>query len=145
MWCCLLASEEPENVLRGTTLEVYRLFLKSSRPLGIREIQRALNLSSPSLAVYHISKLEEAGLLRRENGEYAINKVLLDDTVRIRRFLIPRYLFYSIFAILALAVELTLLRPPTVTRLYFFETVVTFICALAFSYETAKTWRKRGL
>lgn len=145
MWCCPLTSEEPEDVLRGTTLEVYRLFLKSSRPLGVREIQRTLNLSSPSLAVYHISKLEEAGLLRRENGDYTINKVLLDDTVRIRRFLIPRYLFYSIFAILALIVELTLLRSPVLTRLYFFSTIVTFMCALAFSYETVKTWKKGGL
>ena len=140
-----MASEEPENVLRGTTLEVYRLLLKSSKPLGVREIQRTLNLSSPSLAVYHLSKLEEAGLLKRENGDYTINRVLLEDTVRIRRFLIPRYLFYLVFAISALTIELTLLRPPVLTRAYFFSTIVTSACALAFAYETAKTWKKGGL
>jgi DNA-binding transcriptional ArsR family regulator len=64
-----LVSDEAEDMLRGTTLEVYRFLLKGSRPLGAREIQRALKFSSPSLAVYHLSKLEEIGLVKKENGD----------------------------------------------------------------------------
>ena len=34
------------NILRGTSLDIYLLLLKTSKPLGIREIQRALDLSN---------------------------------------------------------------------------------------------------
>ncbi len=140
-----MVSEETHDKLKGTTLEVYRFLLKSNKSIGARELQRALNLSSPSLAAYHLSKLEEIGLLKKENGEFAVTKSLLEDCIRVNRFLIPRYLFYSIFAVLALVAELTLLRPVTITREYFFFVVVTFVCALAFCFETAKTWAKGGL
>jgi len=49
----------------------------------------------PSLAAYHLSKLEEAGLLKQERGEYSMDKIFLESVVKIRHFLIPRYLFYS--------------------------------------------------
>ena len=57
-----MASGEPEEALRGTTLDVYRFLLKRKEPVGAREVQRVLNLSSPSLATYHLSKLEDVGL-----------------------------------------------------------------------------------
>lgn len=139
-----MGSDKTDDVLKGTTLEVYRLLLKSGKPMGIREVQRALNLSSPSLATYHMSKLEEAGLLKRENGDYVIDKVVLDDAVKISRFLVPRYLFYAIFTSAALIVELTLLRPPVITSEYFFTTVVTAACTAAFCFETVRTWIKSG-
>jgi DNA-binding transcriptional ArsR family regulator len=139
-----LTSDEPESMLKGTTLEVYRFLLRGNRPVGAREVQRALNLSTPSLAVYHLSKLEDVGLLKREDGGYVINKVVLEDGIKISRFLIPRFLFYAVFAVLLLVTELTVLRPTVVTGEYFFATSGTFICALAFWYETVKVWRKGG-
>ena len=134
-----LGSEKTDDVLKGTTLEVYRFILKSGKPVGVREVQRALNLSSPSLAVYHMSKLEEAGLLKRENGDYVIDKVVLRDTIKINRFFIPRYLFYAIFTVVALIIELTVLRPPLITSGYFFTTTVIGVCAAAFCFETVRT------
>jgi DNA-binding transcriptional ArsR family regulator len=139
-----LASGEPE-ALRGTTLEVYRFLLKRNAPVGAREVQRALNLSSPSLATYHLSKLEETGLLRKENGGFVVSKVILEDSIRIRRFLVPRFLFYSVFAVLALVFELTFFRPSVITAPYFFFVTVTFALALILCFETAKTWMKGGL
>lgn len=112
---------------------------------GNSKAQRALNLSSPSLAAYHLSRLEEAGLLKREKGDYIVDKVFLKSMIRIRRFLIPRYLFYSIFAFSAFILELTLFRPVALTSGYVFSTIATFISALAFCYETVKTWTKGGL
>ena len=126
-------------------MEVYRFLLKSSKPVGAREVQRALNLSSPSLATYHLSKLEETGLLRKENGGFIVNKTILEDSVRIQRFLIPRFLFYSVFAVLALVLELTLFRPSVITGQYFFFVTVTFVCVFIFCFETAKKWAKGGL
>jgi DNA-binding transcriptional ArsR family regulator len=140
-----VASGEPEEALRGTTLDVYRFLLKRNEPVGAREVQRVLNLSSPSLATYHLSKLEDVGLIRKEDGGFRINKIVLEDSIRIRRFLIPRFLFYSFFAVLALVFELTLFRPSVITGSYFFFVAVTLSCALIFCYETAKTWMKGGL
>jgi hypothetical protein len=102
-------------------------------------------LSSPSLATYHLSKLEETGLLKKESDGFIVNKVILEDSIRIKRFLIPRFLFYSFFAILALAFELTLSRPSVITGQYFFFVAVTFVCALIFCFETSRKWAKGGL
>jgi DNA-binding transcriptional ArsR family regulator len=132
-------------VLRGTTLEVYRFLLKNGKPVGVRGVQRALNMSSPSLAVYHLSKLEDAGLLIRANGDYVIARVVLEDVVKISRFLVPRYLFYALFALAALCLELTVFKPPFLTSGYFFATVVILVCTLAFCFETARKWRKEKL
>jgi DNA-binding transcriptional ArsR family regulator len=140
-----LSPDETEDVLRGTTLKVYRFLLKSNKPVGVREVQRALNLSSPSLAAYHLSRLEEVGLLKREKSDYMVDKVFLKSMIRIRRFLIPRYLFYSVFAISAFIFELTLFWPTILTSGYVFSTIATFIFALAFCYETVKTWIEGGL
>jgi hypothetical protein len=133
-----LGSDQTDDVLKGSTREVYRFLLKSGKPAGTREIQRALNLSSPSLAAYHLTKLEEAGLLKKENGSYIIDRVVLEDCVKVSRFLVPRFLFYAIFAVLLFVMELTFLRPAAITSFYFFATVGTFGCAFAFCYETAR-------
>ena len=134
-----------KEVLRGTTLEVYRFLLKSSKPVGIREVQRALNLSSSSVATYHLSKLEDAGLLKRQEGGFSVNKFLLENSIKIRRFLIPRYFFYAIFAIAVLLIELTIMKPPFLYREYVFSLVATGILAFFFCYETAKTWLRGNL
>jgi DNA-binding transcriptional ArsR family regulator len=138
------AIDQPEDALKGTSLEVYRFLLRNGRSTGVREVQRALNLSTPSLAAYHLAKLEEAGLLKKENGNYTINKVVLEDCIKVSRFLIPRYLCYAIFAVLLLVIELTIFRPPVITSFYFLATSGTFVCMLAFCYETAKVWSKGG-
>jgi len=140
-----MASASDEDALKGNSLEVYRFLLRNGKAAGVREVQRALNLSTPSLASYHLSKLEEAGLIKKESGNYVIDKVILEDCIKVNRFLIPRFLGYAIFAFLLLITELTVLRPSVVTSFYFFATIGTFICALAFSYETAKVWSKGGL
>ena len=139
-----MGSDKTEAVLKGTTLEVYLFMLKSCKPVGIREVQSALSLSSPSLAAYHVSKLEEAGLLKRENGDYIVCRVVLDNAVKISHFIVPRYLFYAIFALGALIIEVTLMRPTLITSQYFFATAVTAICSAAFCFETIKSWIKGG-
>ena len=140
-----MSANKSKEVLRGTTLEVYRFLLKSRKPVGIRELQRALDLSSPSVATYHLSKLEDAGLLRKELGNYTVAKYLLENSVKISRFLIPRYLFYAVFAAAVLFIELAFLRPAEVTREYAFTTIATAIFTAVFLYETIKTWLRRSL
>ena len=140
-----MTDKNSKDTLRGTTLDVYQLLLKSNKPYRIREIQRELNLSSPSQAQYHLNKLEEAGLLKRKMGNYVINKVLLENCVKISRFLIPRYLFYSVFALAVLFIELIFLRPTVLNREYLFFTVTTSVFVAIFLYETVKVWIKGSL
>jgi len=140
-----LVDDESKEVLRGTTLEVYRFLLKSSKPVGIREVQRALNLSSSSVATYHLSKLEDAGLLKREAGGFTVNKFLLENSIKINRFLVPRYFFYAIFAIAVLLIELIVLKPTVLYREYVFSTLATGIFVFFFCYETVKTWVRGNL
>jgi DNA-binding transcriptional ArsR family regulator len=140
-----LVDYESKEVLRGTTLEVYRFLLKSSKPVGTRELQRALNLSSSSVATYHLTKLEDAGLLKRELGGYTVSKFLLENSIKINRFLVPRYFFYAIFAIAILIIELTIMKPAVLYREYVFSLIATVILAFFFCYETVKTWRRGNL
>jgi DNA-binding transcriptional ArsR family regulator len=136
------SEDDSSNLLKGTALGIYRLLLTSRRPLSVREIQHALNLSSPSVAQYHLSKLEQAGLLKREASKYVINKVVLENCVKVNCFLIPRYLFYSIFMGVILLIELLVLRPLIINHEYLFYTAVTFLALLIFCYETMRIWIK---
>lgn len=141
-----MSSEQPDqakDVLKGTTLEVYRFLLKSSKPVGTRELQRALNLSSSSVATYHLSKLEDAGLLKRDAGGFTVSKYLLENSIKVAKFLIPRYFFYAVFAVAVLLIELTALRPAALYQEYVFSLVATAVMVVFLCYETVKTW-KRG-
>ena len=140
-----MAENEPKEVLKGTTLEVYRFLLKSNKPVGVRELQRALNLSSSSVATYHLSKLEDVGLLKRQDGGYGVNKFLLENSIKISRFLVPRYFFYSIFALAVLILELTVMAPASLYREYVFSVIATTVFVFFFVYETAKTWLRGNL
>ncbi len=140
-----MTEDESKEVLRGTTLEVYRFLLKSNKPIGIRELQRALDLSSSSVATYHLSKLEDAGLLKRAEGGFTVSKYLLENSVKVSRFLVPRYFFYAVFAVAVLMLELTFLRPEGFYREYVFSLVATAMFVLFFCYEAAKTWKRGNL
>ena len=140
-----MADENYKVALTGTTLKVYRFLIKAGNPVGVREVQRALNMSSASVATYHLTKLEEAGIVKRENGRYAIDKIILEDSVRISHFLIPRYFFYAVFATSILIIELSLFRPNIIDRGYFAYTIATSIFVLIFYYETLRKWLENGI
>jgi predicted DNA-binding transcriptional regulator len=99
-----------ETELKGKTLLVYWYLLRTSTTgVGVREIQRALHFSSPSIAAHHLEKLMTLGLVdKKGTGEYYLTQEvkigLLRFFTRLGRFLVPRYLFYSIFFTTMLAV-----------------------------------------
>jgi predicted DNA-binding transcriptional regulator len=136
---------EQRDVLRGLTLKVYKVVLRSDKPIGIREVQRALNLSSPTLALYHVNKLEEAGLIKKELNGYVADRVILENLVRFRRILIPRNLFYTIFLTSSLVMLAILLRPPILTREYVFSLAVITIAAATSVYETVRVFSREVL
>lgn len=120
--------------------------LKNRKPIGVREVQRELNLSSPSVARYHLSKLENAGFVKQKDGNYVVCKVLLENSIRINRVIIPRFLFYAVLAIVIMLVELTLLRPTVAAcAAYCFAIVAIAIFIVIFCFETARLWLKGSL
>jgi DNA-binding transcriptional ArsR family regulator len=136
---------ESKDVLRGLTLKVYRFILRQDRPVGIREVQRALSLSSPTLALYHINKLEEAGLVKKELDGYVVDRVILENVVRFRRFLIPRNFFYTVFFATSLSFLIIFLRPPIITSEYVFALAVITIATATSAYETIRVLSKKTL
>ena len=93
--------------LEGTTLNVYSCMVKEGKPLGPRETMRLANLSSPSVAYWHLQKLEALGLIAKdEYGEYTIKeKINISGHLWIGKTLVPRLIFYSFFFIGILIVE----------------------------------------
>ncbi len=92
-----------ESELKGKTLLVYWYFLKSpTSTVGVREIQRSLGFSSPSVAAHHLEKLLTLGLIEKtKTGEYflvqQVKVGMLRFFTKMGRFLVPRYLFYSVW------------------------------------------------
>ena len=94
--------------LEGITLRVYLYVVKKDGPVGTRDVTRGLNLSSPSVAYRHLEKLEDLGLLQKnEFGEYIVKrKARLGGYVWIGRRLMPKMLVYSTAFMSILIVEL---------------------------------------
>jgi len=87
------------ETLEGKTLSVYSFAVKEGKPVGPREVMRGANLSSPSVAYWHLQKLEAQGLLEKnEFGEYIVkHKVAINGHLWIGKNLVPRLMCYSLF------------------------------------------------
>lgn len=93
---------DTERKLRGRTLQVYIYLQRKKAPSGIREIQRELGLSSPSVAEYQVEKLVEMGLAGRDAyGRCFITRKTkvkaLESYVNFGRYTVPRLAFYAAF------------------------------------------------
>ncbi|MHA2363478.1 MAG: winged helix-turn-helix domain-containing protein [Candidatus Hodarchaeales archaeon] len=91
--------------LTGKTLLVYWTLLKSGSGMGVREIQRDLDFSSPSLADYHLKKLVDLALVEQtQAGTYIVVRKAriaeLRDLIVVRALnrtlTLPRYVFYAV-------------------------------------------------
>ena len=137
--------DDPEAQLKGNTLRVYVYALKKDH-VGVREVQRALGLSNPSLAQYHLNKLRELGLLREDNGEYEVmGEVKVDvmrDFLRIGSSLIPRFVFYAVFftTVVAYMGWITATDYSGVPIAWWFIALLAFACGV-FWFESIRAWR----
>lgn len=137
-----------ESELKGKTLLVYwYLVQQPSHTVGIREVQRALGFSSPSIAVHHLEKLQNLGLLQKKaTGEYVLEEVvkvgILKFFMQMGRFVVPRYFFYSVLFSTMLAAYLALCL---LGQLFpsFYALVFGTIAAIIFWFETVRLWRAK--
>jgi hypothetical protein len=97
--------------LEGITLDVYLHVLKLGKPVGPREVMKAANLSSPSVAYRHLQKLEDMGYLQKNAyGEYITkNKAHVSGYVWVGKRLMPNMWRYSIIFLAILITEFTIL------------------------------------
>lgn len=134
-----------ESVLKGNTLRVYVYALKK-RKVGVREVQRALLMSNPSLAQYHLNKLRDLGLVSENNGEYEVsNEVKVDvmkDFLRVGTLIVPRFIFYAVFfsAFAGLMTIEAYSYFQLVPILEWFSGAL-ILAAVVFWYEAQRAWR----
>lgn len=93
---------EIASKLKGKTLQVYWYLLKNPKEASLREIQRGAGLSSPSLASYHLDKLESLGLIRVDShGSFYLERNVKVGVLRYfvgsGKLLVPRHVFYAVF------------------------------------------------
>jgi hypothetical protein len=129
----------------GKTWDVYLCILTSSAPIGVREIWRALGLSSPSLAQYHVNKLVELKLIENTvDGKYVTNDEerleTLRSFLRLRGMLIPRMVVYA--ALLSgVLVSYVLFWPWRGDFRDLVTVSVTLFSIAAFLFEAVKQYR----
>lgn len=136
-----------EAELKGNTLLVYWYAIRRRESsIGVREVQRALNFSSPSVASHHLEKLRRLGLLEKsEIGEYSLREEVkvgvLKYFLRVGRFMLPRHLFYAVF-FTTMLVGYMVLYPKTFTLDQVLAITCLTLAMVIFWYETARTLRE---
>jgi len=137
-----------ESELKGKTLRVYWYFLKSpTSAVGVREIQRSLGFSSPSVAAHHLEKLLSLGLVEKtKTGEYflvqQVKVGMLRFFTKIGRFLVPRYLFYSVW-LTTMLIFYILLYGHTFDVHNLVALIFGISSSLILWYETLRLWREK--
>jgi hypothetical protein len=138
---------ELEYALRGKAWKVYWFLLKTGHPVSVREVQRALHFSSPSVAHHHLEQLHELGLVQKQGigGHYLlVSEVkigVLRHYVKLGRLLFPRYFFYALFSTVFYVAYLLFLQDFTRENLF----IISFgaiVCAV-FWYEAYRIWSMR--
>jgi hypothetical protein len=134
-------SKAGKEGLEGITLDVYLQVLKIGKPVGPREVMKAANLSSPSVAYRHLQKLEDLGYLQKnEYGEYITkDKARVSGYMWIGNRLMPKMWLYSIVFLAILVAEAVILvvhYPVETDEFKVFFLLLILITVLAFSVFT---------
>jgi len=131
--------------LRGKAWKVYWLLLKRGCPMSVREVQRALRFSSPSVAQHHLERLRELGLVQKQTagGYYFLaEKVkigVLRHFVKLGRLLFPRYFFYAVFSTTLYVIYLAVFMQG-LSRENLFIAVFGAVVSIIFWYEAVRIW-----
>jgi hypothetical protein len=130
--------------LRGKTLTVYLYLLRHGKAVGVREIQKELGFSSPSVAFHHLDKLVDLGVVEKDEYErYVLSKKvdtgILHSFVSIAGITLPRLGFYAAF-FTTIAIAYFLLNR---TSLDLYALIGTVGGAAIFWYEAWRVWRRK--
>lgn len=136
-----------DHDLRGNSLRVYWYMIQEGVPVGVREVQRALGMSSPSVASHHLNKLVSLDLVeKRSDNNYELVRIVkvgvLRNFVGYRGVLLPRYMFFAVFFSIFTLVYGVL---AIVTWISFFDRIVALSLGVVASFfgwfETYRLWK----
>lgn len=139
---------ELEYALRGKAWKVYWFLLKNGDPVSVREVQRTLHFSSPSIAYHHLEQLRELGLVQKQEvgGHYVlVSEVkigVLRHYVKLGKLLFPRYFFYAVFSTVFYVAFLLFLLQGFNRENLFMIAFGAIVCAV-FWYEAYRVWSMR--
>ena len=130
--------------LRGKTLQVYLYLLKYGKAVGVREVQKELGFSSPSVAFHHLDKLVGLGVVEKDQYERyvlarKVDSGILHSFVSIGGLTLPRLGFYAAFFTTIAAAYLIVNR----NLLDLYALIGTTGGAAAFWYEAWRVWRRK--
>jgi hypothetical protein len=136
--------ERVEYELRGKTLTVYLYLLRYGKAAGVREIQKELGFSSPSVAFHHLDKLVNLGVVEKDEYErYVLAKKvdtgILHSFVSIAGITLPRLGFYAAF-FSTIAVAYFFVNR---SSLDLYALIGTVGGAAIFWYEAWRVWRRK--
>ncbi len=142
-----MEDEAIEAELKGKTLLVYMYLIKSNEPtVGVREVQRALGFSSPSVSAYHLNKLQELGLVDNIRGEYSLVRQVkvgvLRQFVTLGGVMLPRFLFHAVL-VTTMLVTYLLQFPSELSRQYITTVILGVVPSIVLWYETIRIWREK--
>lgn len=139
-----MAKQPVKAGVRGNTLRVY-LYLLQNGASELREVQRNLGFSTPSLASYHLGRLVEAGYAaQNERGQYSAvsdsTKEILEGYTRVGALVVPQLFFFAVlFTPLAGFFAFMSLSHPSYVPLL---AVSSLAMVLVLWYETVRIWRR---
>jgi hypothetical protein len=138
-----------EYSLKGKAWKVYWLLLKTGKPMSVREVQRILHFSSPSVAHHHLEQLSDLELVQKQEigGQYSlVGEVkigVLRHYVKLGKLLFPRYFFYAVFStVFYLAFILFLAQDLVIRENLFILFFGAIVCSI-FWYEAYRIWTMR--
>jgi hypothetical protein len=137
-----------ESVIKGTTLDVYFYLLRKKDAAGVREVQRNLNLSSPSVSSYHLEKLESLRVITKNRlGNYEILKKIdigsLRQFVMVGNYTLPRFLFYATFISLLFVGYLIFFLTFPISVGEVFAILFGLIAVIVCWFETILCWKSK--
>ena len=116
--------------------------------MGVREVQRALHFSSPSVAFHHLEQLSQLGLVQKDEvgGRYSlVGEVkigVLRHYVKLGRLLFPRYFFYALFSTLFYVLYISFLFGGFTRDNLFILAFGAIVCGI-FWFEAYRVWNMR--
>ena len=138
------------NELEGNTLSVYACIVRADRPMGVRDVTRGAELSSTSVAHHQLQKLEDLGLIEKDNyGRYTLKeKTPIEGHVWIGKNLVPRLMFYSFFFMGLFTAEVSIIllslviKSLVIETSFWFLTGITLLSMFLFIKEGLSLYRK---
>jgi hypothetical protein len=117
-----------------TTLGVFIYMQRKSRNVGVREVQRALKISNPSTAYWHLNKLlEENIIIQHSDNSYElkseyekINKIPIN--INMNYYLVKGRLFPNLFVLLIFVLMISISLIITISlEMFVFSSIVGII------------------